>query len=156
MENPLIALGALLGVLLLIALNRFMGGWQPARLKSTAAAMARYQQDYWHDEIMDAVVDQKGRTALMALRGHAVGLVVAMGDGFVTRRLQGPALLSIDPLADGDWAIRLRDFTLKRALILWPEDADQAVWLNRLHHLAATPQNQSQGGAPGAFKAHDA
>jgi len=131
MDDPLIAGGAAVATLLLIAINWLLGGWRAARIHSESTARARYAQDFPDDCILDAVIDCRGRAALLATDNpRIVGLVVAMGDRMATRRLFGRDLRAT-VFDDRGVTLRLDDFVLPRVRL----DLDGAMaqtWRTRL------------------------
>lgn len=136
MDNPYVAIGSVLAVGLLILLNYWIGGWRKARLASTHEARARYHEDFWHDKLEDVLLSKDGRTALIALTDEsAVGLVHAMGDRFITRRL-GPDSFKTVGLENGHTLIlRLRDFSLPQVHIIYSDVTDITAWHDRLSRL---------------------
>lgn len=137
MDNPYVAIGSVLAVGLLILLNYWIGGWRKARLANDHEARARYHEDYWHDKLGDVLLDKCGRTALLALMDSSeIGLVHAMGDKYITRRIDRGSLESIS-LTDGRaLVIRLNDFSLPQVTLILDKKADRTMWLTRLATLS--------------------
>lgn len=124
MDNPLIALGSLIAVSLLVLLNWRLGGWKAARLADADAASRRWRQDYWDDGIDALLRDREGRSALLMIGGGAaIGLIVARGEGFATRRLGRASFKTIGRPEPGRLLIGLDDFSLPRAELAAEPDA---------------------------------
>lgn len=134
MDDPLIAAGAVAATMLLILINWLIGGWRSARVDSDSTARARYAQDFPDDCILDAAIDRNARAALLALdTPRAMGLVVALGDRLVTRRLRERDLRRADRDATG-LTLRLDDFVLPRVRMDLDASTAQS-WAKRLSCL---------------------
>lgn len=142
MDNPLIALGSVLAVGLLILLNIWIGGWRRARIESDDQARTRFLEDFWHSSLGDVLRDQEGITALIALNNDKdIGLVHAIGDKFLTRKLEPGSLGTIIASNGHKLVIHLRDFSLPKVTLILDPSVDREVWLQRL--LALTHPDNS-------------
>lgn len=93
---------ALLGVVTLMMLARVLGFERDARLESAGEAAARTAEALPGFEPAEAVVDDRGRGALVAGRDGRLALVWPLGDSFVVRPLAGVQAEA------GDGQLRLR------------------------------------------------
>lgn len=117
MNDPLIAFGSLLGVGVLVLLNWLLGGWAHARLGDREAVIARWREDFWEDSVVDVLLDRDGRCALIDCGPSAKGLIVARGDGFVTRRLVPGTLRALARPEPGRLVLKLMDFSLPQVVL---------------------------------------
>ncbi len=145
MDNPWIALGAVLAVAFLVALNWWLGGWRRARIEEAETARTRYLADFWNDTVREIAVDRAGHAALLDIVGAmpAVGLVVAHGDAFVTRRLT-PGNVKSTSLTDGDRLVLLLDELVLPRVEIRLEPALAAEWRRRLDALVSRPRELVQ------------
>lgn len=130
MDDPRVIAGAVLAVAALVALAwRF--GVPAARIGDVAEAGARFVEDFPDDEVVSGVLDREGRAALLELaEGTRVGLVMAFGDRFVTRRL-GARDLRAARAGGGVLLLRLDDPVLPAVALELGEEAAEH-WRRRL------------------------
>ncbi len=142
MDNPWVAFGAVLAVAFLVLLNWWLGGWRRARIADAQGATARYLEDFWNDRVREVAIDRDGHAALLQLVGEipVVGLVVAHGDAFVTRRLT-PGSVKSTQLADPDRLLLVLDDLVLPRVELRLEPALAANWRRRLDALLTRPRD---------------
>jgi hypothetical protein len=137
MNEILTLLGVLLASALAIAglvvLNRWLGGWQPARLESPEHAATCLANDVVGFRAGDTVIFDQGTGALATERGgDRIGLVQARGDRFVTRVLSNGDVAGVE--REGrTLTLRLCDYTFSRLDAVMPDEAEAEVWAERLN-----------------------
>ena len=112
-------------------------GWAtPARIVDTDAAIQRFRLDYPDDEVVEALVDAEGASALLLLEGGSLVLVSVLGDRFVVRKLRAGAVkaLRIEPTLLG---LSLDDLTFPSATIRLEQSETRSVWVDRLSALTS-------------------
>jgi hypothetical protein len=135
--NWLYLLGSIAGVAMLIGFNVVLFGWRRATLASVNDAESRLTAEIPGFRLGDAAIDQVAATALVEnARDGALHLVVARGDGLVTRALKYGALKAL--ARDGRiLSLRLSDLTLPRAELTLADEAAAKQWEARLSRAAA-------------------
>lgn len=105
-------LGALVsfGVSLIVFLVHLSGGSRKARLASDAAAIQRYRNDFPASKADAAIRTRSGDAAFLLLSDGSTGLVHAMGDEFLTRRLVAGSLKSVGGTG-ATLSLKFDDFT---------------------------------------------
>lgn len=135
---------SLAGVLVLVALNRLLGGWTPVRLDTPDEALERFAQA--HPDFMAATVllAPDGTAALLTRRDSAgVGLLVACAGALVSRELYPGDLRAMTRRARG-LRLTTSDFTWPRIDIDLPAP-DRAIWSDLLRPLLASPLDDAIG-----------
>lgn len=118
--------GSILGVALVILVNRLLGGYEPTLLEGPediARALERDNQPLGSWSL--AAIDREGRAGLLLDPDSGLlGVAEAMGDSLVSRRLGAGQIAGFEWRGgEGDeLVLRFRDFTLPR-LILRPATA---------------------------------
>ncbi len=109
----MIWLMSILGVAVAVGLAAALYGLPQPTLSCEQARRA-YLADCFTDHVQGVWLDGRRRVALLALADPtALGLVLALGDKLVTRRLTPSFLRSIEE-AEGDLVFRLDDLVLPR------------------------------------------
>ena len=147
MTEPVVLLivlaGSVLGVALIVMLNRAIGGWSPAVVAGEDGARRALEADVIDFEAGEGAVDVEGRSALFTeTGGHRLGLVVARGDGLIARAL-GPGDVRQAAIEDATLVLRLNDYTLPRAEVTLDDIAPAETWAQRaraLYPSAAEPE----------------
>ena len=117
------------GVSLIVYLVHLSGGSRKAVLGSGRAAMNRFTEDFPAITPEKAVLTKSGNAAFLTLPGGSIGLVHAVGDGFLTRILEKSLIESVKAEADG-LSLRLADFTFPGARYVFA-DAEAASAIAR-------------------------
>lgn len=113
-------------------------GWsQPATLDSPDAARARYALDHPEDTVIDVIVADDRKAALLSLEGGHIGLVHGLGDRFVVRRL-GPGSLSALRVDPAVVTLQLDDIGFPRATLRLAESATRQAHVDRLTAFVST------------------
>lgn len=134
MMQILILAGSLVAVLILIGLNRLLGGWRDAQMPTDDHAARRYLTDFFDDQIGAILRSSDGKAAILSLKDpDALGLVFAMGDRLVTRRLTKGSLARVDWQPPDKLKLRLRDYSGRPVTMLIA--TEQQDWLKRLQAL---------------------
>ncbi len=117
-------LSSLLAVAFLGWLAMRLYGLPRPAIPDEKTARERYLADFFEDRVEAVLLDASRRHALLLLADpSAVGLVMALGDGLVTRRLDRTLLKAVETGGER-WRLLLDDLVLPRIEpILCPEDA---------------------------------
>jgi hypothetical protein len=122
--------GSLGGIILLVALCAALFGTRRAAIPPQAVLEASLAKTIPGFRIRALAADSHAALAENAADG-AVYLVVAHGDGFVTRRLS-PELLAAIARDAASLTLRLADFTLPAVRLVLPDSDAAARWQARL------------------------
>jgi hypothetical protein len=135
--NWLYLAGSLAGIGLIVGLNVMLFGATGVKIASAADVIRRLKDEIAGFRAGDVALDAGQRAALVEnARDGVLHLVVARGDGLVTRALKKGALKRLT--RDGaTLSLRLADFTLPRATLTLPDEALAADWETRVARLAA-------------------
>jgi hypothetical protein len=135
--NWLYLAGSLAGIALIVGLNVMLFGATGVKIASAADVIRRLKDEIAGFRAGDVALDAGQRAALVEnARDGVLHLVVARGDGLVTRSLKKGALKKLT--RDGaTLSLRLADFTLPRATLTLPDEALAADWETRVARLAA-------------------
>lgn len=144
--DPLVLLVSLLSVLVVFLINRWLGGYTPARLGGADQALARLKLDFPAFDAEATLVGSDGKSAVLAGGDGSVALVEVIGDRFLTRMLK-PGDINALYLEPGDspgnqagqkrLRLQLNDFTNTAFQILLTPEANGSAWHKRLaafHH----------------------
>lgn len=117
-------LPSLLAVAFLGWLALRLYGFSRANILGEEAARVAYHQDFFDDHVDAVLLDAPRRHALLLLDDKkAAGLVLALGDKLVTRRLDGDLLNTVE--IDGiRWHLGLDDLVLPSVTLIF--DANTA------------------------------
>lgn len=152
--DSVVLLASLLSVFAVYLINRWLGGFSPARLDGAGDALARLRLDYPSFEEQSTLVGADGKSAVLAAAGGGVALVQAIGDRFLTRLLQPGDIsaLFLEPAPGAPTGQRLRlrlmDFTNTEFTIVLPPEAQGAAWQARLAVFHNTPEHNTDEAAP--------
>jgi len=124
---------SLVAILALFGLNFWLTGLNPPRIESLDAAADRLRADFIGFDPGAADLSVDGRAALVEDRSSgAVGIVVAMGDDLVTRRVSPAGIRRVDVNGSGNLSLLLSDFTLPRVCLMLESEEKASAWLRRL------------------------
>lgn len=119
---PMIVAGlALVGLLL-----RVLGLSKAVRLSGLGQAEAALLADHPDVAVEQAIVDGRGRAALLRLTGGGLALAVVFGDRLVTRVLREGDIAAVEGPDETTVLLRLNDFTLPRVRLA-AGDREQAA-----------------------------
>jgi hypothetical protein len=137
MNDPLILILVLIASAVsitgLVLLNRWLGGWQPARLESPAGAATCLSNDIVGFRAGEtALFDQGTGAFVMEQGGDRLGLVWTRGARFVTRVLSDGDVASVD--REGrTLTLKLCDYTFSRMEAVMADEAEAELWAERLN-----------------------
>lgn len=135
MSEPLILILVLIAsavsITALVLLNRWLGGWTPARLDSLQAAAGHLADDIVGFEAGEGALAVDARAALVEERGgRRLGLVLARGDRCVTRALAPGELIAVTR-EGATLTLHLADFTLNRVVTTLQDETTAMRWADR-------------------------
>lgn len=135
--NWIYFLGSIAGIALLVGLNIMLFGATGVKLTSASDAIRRLKEEIAGFRAGDTVIDTAQSAALVEnAHDGSLHLVVARGDGLVTRALKKGAVKTL--ARDGaTLSLRLTDFTLPRAKLTLADEALARDWETRLARQAA-------------------
>lgn len=123
-----------LGVLLLVAITWWLGGWKTARLADEGAALRRLRLDMPDFQADQILLAKDGSAALLREAGSGrLVAVAANGDGFFTRDIQ-PAQAAAARFEDGHQSLVIDapDFSAPRIKLPVTDPAQAQAWITRL------------------------
>ena len=136
MDDPLILFAVLavsaVSITALVLLNRWLGGWTPARLEDIEAA-GQHLRDGVIDfrlperDDMNALARDGAGALFLETGGDRLGLVLARGDRFICRALRPGEILAVTqdgPVLD----LHIADFTLRRARLAFETESEAWTW----------------------------
>lgn len=132
-----VLIGSVGGITAMVALNAWLGLYEPARLSDLGDAVARLDTDCVGYEAGEGgEVAPDGRSALIPSRdGSVIGLLVARGSDFVIRYLGAGSVRSAQADADGGLLLRLNDFAFAPARLNFGSSEEARAWADRLNAL---------------------
>ena len=133
--NLLYLLGSLAGVAMLVLLCAALFGASGARIATAQALEAYLGQILPRFRVRSIALGEDAKAALAENDvDGTIHLVVAHGDGMVTRKLSRPLLRAVE--RNGAMlSLRLDDFTMPRAALILPDPAIAAAWEKKLWGL---------------------
>lgn len=158
--EPLEILASLFLIFIVFLINRWLGGYTPARLGDERDALSRLRQDFPSFETKATLVGSDGKSAM--LRGvcggdrDSIALVEAVGDRFLTRILRPGDIgaLFLEPATKDTGQklrLQLRDFTNSAFEIALPAGTNGSQWHKRLSRFHTRPivADAPAGSSPG-------
>ncbi|MEL6345405.1 MAG: hypothetical protein AAFV53_20020 [Myxococcota bacterium] len=133
--NPLLfpILGVLIGVLVYAV--HWLGGSAVAVLADDAHIIDRFAQDYPDRSPLAVQVSDDRRAALLWFgMGQPVGIIWALGSGFVTRQLGAGSIRRVNE-DDGGLQVRLNDFSSPTLRVRLQDGGIRQQWAQRLRSL---------------------
>ncbi len=133
--------GSAVAIIVIVILNRLLGGYRSMRLTSRSEILQALERDNLPlgDGLL-TILDQAGRCGLaMPENGERLGLVLAMGDGFVTRDVRAGDIQTYswtDGPDGGRLEIRLKDFSLPDFQITPASEEERRLLRQRLSELS--------------------
>ena len=132
-----VLVGSVGGIAAMVALNAWLGLYEPARLSDVGEAIARLDTDSVGYEAGEGgEVAPDGRSALIPSRdGSTIGLLVARGSDFVIRYLGSGSVRSAEADAEGGVLLRLNDFAFAPVRLGFGSAEAARTWADRLNAL---------------------
>lgn len=133
MTLVLVIAASAVAIALLVLLNALLRGWTPARLGGLEDAAAELAAAFLDFRPGAGALAQDGRAALVEDQETGkVGLVAALGDRFVARRLGPEDVRAARVGEDGALALALADFTWPGLRLRLADAATARAWAARL------------------------
>ena len=111
MPLELLAIMVVLGLAIAIGAVHFSGLSHAALIEGQVQAESRFAEDFPDSTIKDCLITSDKRSAFLQLEGRAVGLVTAMGDRYITRRVDAAVLAGVELQGEAGLALHFHDFT---------------------------------------------
>lgn len=132
MSLPVLVAIVVVGISLCVAAVHFTGGSKWATFAGVDDALRHFHQDFPDESVRKVRLTADRRTAFMELDAGRTGIVQTFGDGFLTRIVTAPEVVSAALAGPDAVSIRFRDFTWTGGRFAFADAHDASAVLQAL------------------------